>query len=752
MSTIRRYGLGLTDIKSITLWALVEQMGLAWPERYVWDLHQAYTASGRRIPARKMTEYEVVMRNFPVETTLLDNALYSPYVNDVLYTFGILYWPNCVIPAGYDWQFFAQSVPVDPFADAWTSVAGSGQLLTSGEAVNPSPGAFYTGLTRDDVAGLRYLYSRNNIATESTATGALLRGTNNLGPQIITTQPFSVLAQALTNDPATLAAQFPGLLVSTVTNIYVTNGNFVTAYYTNYPGPTTTNLGTPGFLNPPPNSIVPPPGQTAWSGTMDFGLFYQQALTNTTGTTYDPATAVAQLVALYPGLVVVGTPVGYPTNVITTNFVTFLSVPPGSAYGNTNVSTVTVINGIYTNYEIRYSYNFGNVMLRSNAQFYPLTDPIPFVSPRSSTSVWGTNQTVSTTTVAVGIPIGAPYGNGVVTNSASSSFRQYGITGDFFLEPTNWCGFSAQLLIPTVLTSYTNVVVTSGTTNTQTGTATSTTTFTTLYTYTNGQFWVSPGVCEPVLQFSTNLISAVVTNYQNTLLNIYTNYYAPISKVIIITTNIYTTNGVSVGMLVTNVTTATNVVNVPTGDYFIIPAAWCGFTVQATLLTNVVFTTNTTVTTSSLLSSNGVTSTAQQLYSQTVISVYTNHNLQVQPWTCTLTAEGARLREGIQKIQFVRANYDSYLGQFFQPITNYYTMVVVTNSQEVPETFQRVVTQPDILLAANDEPLTSALPFYGSFGRCISFDHGQCPAGPRRPGHHHLSGDVQLTTRPATST
>ena len=34
----------------------------------------------------------------------------------------------------------------------------------------------------------------------------------------------------------------------------------------------------------------------------------------------------------------------------------------------------------------------------------------------------------------------------------------------------------------------------------------------------------------------------------------------------------------------------------------------------------------------------------------------------------------AGLYEGIKKIQFVRANFDSLLGQSFQPVTNFYTM------------------------------------------------------------------------------
>ena len=97
------YALGLTDMKSLTLWALVEQMGLAWPERYVWDLHQAYLPTGGNPPAACPLdeEYEVVMRNYPVEDSQsTTNTLYSPYVNDTLYSFYIFYWPNCQRPAG----------------------------------------------------------------------------------------------------------------------------------------------------------------------------------------------------------------------------------------------------------------------------------------------------------------------------------------------------------------------------------------------------------------------------------------------------------------------------------------------------------------------------------------------------------------------------------------------------------------------------------------------------------------------------
>ena len=61
--------------------------------------------------------------------------------------------------------------------------------------------------------------------------------------------------------------------------------------------------------------------------------------------------------------------------------------------------------------------------------------------------------------------------------------------------------------------------------------------------------------------------------------------------------------------------------------------------------------------------------------------------------------------QGIGRMQFVRVsddNYDYQTGQFIQPITNQYTMVVNINYQAVAQTFQRVVTTPDFVFSAKD--------------------------------------------------
>jgi hypothetical protein len=936
--------LSLLDLKSLTLEELMEQMGLASPDRYVWTLHQAYLPAGTTPPSvcPEDEEFEVVQRNYDIVPSSLNQLQYSPYINDTLYTFTIFYWPNCRVPAGQTYTFTTLPVPVDPFAPVDTAVASD----------SLADGGFFTGLSRDDVGGLRYLMTTNNINTEDAVPGSLLLITNTLLNQHITTLPVSsllaqsqtdspaqlqaafpglviasatpytttvvvtnitayytnqpyfagpgtngttvtnfgyppqflvtgdlglLLQRSATNDPATLEALYPGLLVSTVTNFGVQTVTNVLLTATNQPGPDVTNWGTYQLLNPPPNSVPPP----ITTGTIDFGLFTLAALTNTTGLVDDPATAIAQLQALYPGLVVVSATPNFPlTQVVTTNFVTYLYVPNGEPVGSPPLQ-VTYISGIFTNYEFTYSYTFGNVMLDSNGAFYP------FVDYNTSRSLYGTNQTVTIQTISVTNLIGAPYGSPQSTNTTSTTVHQYGVTGDFFIEPTNWCGFLIvqPLAITANLNSYSNTVIATGTTN-NLGAAQFTQN--TIYTYTNRQFLIQPGVCEPVLITNITYFTTNVLTYQNTLLNVVTNSYFSNSLVAIGTTYIHTTNGAPVGTVVTNYTNpnlTNSVVNVPTGDFFIVPTNWCGYRILGTLLTNSVTTTNivgivaggvggggggvpfsfttTTVTYSTnhtlaiqpgvcepllffftnvvstdvtnyqfvfanlvtytnaatgpttIITTNisvvawsnavtltnvvvsqtnvpgtssgeffilpptwcgyviltnqpivtnafyitniftittntfGITGGDQQftttgggvvvpevnsnvVYSQTIISSATNHTYLVQPQTCSTATDPARLREGIEKIQFLRANFDSLLGQFFQPITNDYTMVIVTNSQTVTEFFQRVVTTPDILLSAADT--TGTLPFFTTFERGINFDEANVLPGLAGPG------------------
>jgi hypothetical protein len=153
---------------------------------------------------------------------------------------------------------------------------------------------------------------------------------------------------------------------------------------------------------------------------------------------------------------------------------------------------------------------------------------------------------------------------------------------------------------------------------------------------------------------------------------------------------------------ITNTTTFTYLTTQVTGEYFIVPTNLCGVAIlglQATLLnyeTNVIVSaTNTPAGT-----------TNSQSFTQVVIDYFTNHVFLINPILCLPNT--IALRQGIEKVTFIRRDFDSLLGQVFPPVTNNYTLTAVTNNTLFPQTVQRVVTQPDILFSAAD--LAGAFP------------------------------------------
>ena len=157
-SNYRASALGLMDLKSAALGLLMEEMGLASPERYVWALRD------RRV-INDIPRYTVIKRNF-------DPITWAPssYVNGVLYTYAIV-----VISTQPGWD--AVEVPVDPLAFGFSAVASDidSLITTSANGGSSGPGLgfgeFYAGLTRDDVGGLRYLYRPNNYNVEDLIPG-----------------------------------------------------------------------------------------------------------------------------------------------------------------------------------------------------------------------------------------------------------------------------------------------------------------------------------------------------------------------------------------------------------------------------------------------------------------------------------------------------------------------------------------------------------------------------------------------------
>jgi hypothetical protein len=156
--------LGLVDLKSTALAILVEQMGLASPERFVFGLR------GRQA-FQFITNYSVIMMNYDPVTIQP-----SRYVNGVLYNYAIF---DALGPVGGEWASAVEWYQLDPLRLPYSSVAGgtANSDLTLGDSPSPASGFFvgqaltvgqyFSGLTRDDVGGLRHLLSPKNVVFES---------------------------------------------------------------------------------------------------------------------------------------------------------------------------------------------------------------------------------------------------------------------------------------------------------------------------------------------------------------------------------------------------------------------------------------------------------------------------------------------------------------------------------------------------------------------------------------------------------
>jgi hypothetical protein len=233
------------------------------------------------------------------------------------------------------------------------------------------------------------------------------------------------------------------------------------------------------------------------------------------------------------------------------------------------------------------------------------------------------------------------------------------------------------------------------------------------------------------------VINSVVTNFNGTFTYTFANV---VTNTLFTNTTVQfqiqtTTIGPPIGApfgspAVTNTTTSsiTITTNIVSGDFFIVPTNFCGLDVvsqvgaQRTVTTNFLGTfTNTPV-------PGTVVVTATNL-----VIVSTNHSLLVAP--CEFVGGGGRTNstngkfEGIERIQFVRVadnTIDPLTDNFIQPITNTYTLMVLPpgSSQATAQTFQRVLTRPDILFSAADilpgpAAINTAVPVYT---RTINFN------------------------------
>lgn len=220
--------LQLLDLKSVTLLLIVEQMGLAEPDRYTWSLHDRIMGS----PCPQTGGYTVIKRNFDPVFSTTDQLQPTSYVNGTLYSYFLQEF--CT---GTPFLADAVEYPVDPLGDTFTPVAAGFSVDLFRGGIGLDFGGFYNGLTRDDVGGLRYLLRTNNMNIEDAGFDTFTFITNNSTFQLLVTSNLNLfLSQALTNNAATLNLLYPDLVITGTTLIFT---NLVTtnffAYFTNAP-------------------------------------------------------------------------------------------------------------------------------------------------------------------------------------------------------------------------------------------------------------------------------------------------------------------------------------------------------------------------------------------------------------------------------------------------------------------------------------------------------------------------------------
>lgn len=253
---------------------------------------------------------------------------------------------------------------------------------------------------------------------------------------------------------------------------------------------------------------------------------------------------------------------------------------------------------------------------------------------------------------------------------------------------------------------------------------------------TNAVIGAPAGTFELVL--TTNAPTpTIVTNYVNIFGNVIivdTNNFHSNTSVMVLTVERRFKLGAPAGTLetVTNRQYFT-LTNVPSGDYYISTNPCGPNIILSTLATNVTGVTNFVV---------GASTSTGLSITQSLVILFTNHVYVAEPIICSGSIVGATpnvtgLYEGVERIQFIRADYDSLLSQTFHPITNTYNMTAIdsTNNQVLKQTFLRVVNQPDFLFTVADlDPGPAVQPRHFTFSRGVNFNQNNVAPGQAGPG------------------
>jgi hypothetical protein len=212
--------------------------------------------------------------------------------------------------------------------------------------------------------------------------------------------------------------------------------------------------------------------------------------------------------------------------------------------------------------------------------------------------------------------------------------------------------------------------------------------------------------------FSTNYTTNVVQFFAHTFGNLFTNTYS--TRGIVGTISAVLTNSpfAPAGFPpTTNFVVKLTPTTGAFGDFFILPTNACGALVLSNMLTTVTAITNLpTVTSNAPVTGTNVTIT----FTPGNVIFTTNHTLIFLPVTCPV--DSVATRGGMGEIKFVRRDFDSLIGQFWDPVTNDYALPELdeTNHVIVMRHFQRRVPRPDFLLSAVDLVTAAAFTYSNS--------------------------------------
>lgn len=618
---LRAQANNLLDMKSMALGVVIEELGLADPERHVWTLRDRKTVG---TPA--VTNYLVIMRNFDP-----DNFQPTPYVNGTRYTYQVA--------EDDQGQADAFDLPVDP-EYSFSSVAG--RYL--------GYGAYYTYLTRDDIGGLRYIYSPDNINVEPLPANTQSFAPDRSNPILLTNLDLTLLSLRSSNlPPSVISNLYPGLIISEAIprgTVVVTNAPIL-------------------VTNTVPIIFLTNFGNLQVVSNIDLTSFSTFVRTN------NPAAVLAA----FPDVLIAGTNISATQEVQIASIV--LTNAPREPWDDPFTIRFIFQTNYVTNLALRYDYSFRNVLTNFASRFNTVRREITGLEKEP----WSTAQN----------PI-------YKTNIADYVVAEQ--SGGVMIVPTNLIGYVfADFPAATNVLVSSNIVFLTNFVDTVTGLP-RTVQETHYRFFTNVQYAVYPVEVLPPGQFTnvvvTNAFTTnVVIRYDLRFGNVITNYSSP-STPAVYYSYVITPDPLNPLIRRTNVTTSSVMLPVASGG-FLIDTNLTGYEFTGIQYTQVVPVTNVVFDFTN-------PATGRRELTEFVYS-FTNTVYYVYPFVLQ-AAPTSLVRGGVDKINFVRLGDGTIQGNSFN-YTNRFQISHYTNGFLIRQAFQITQTIPDILFLAEDLGVTA---------------------------------------------